>query len=292
MSYQKVPLIATFVSTFLAIIKIIVWIISWSVSVLSSAVDSLLDVWISMFNWFALKTAYTPFDSRFNYGKWKIEGIAVVIEGIIIIISWLFIILEAFKKIIFNEIVENIDLGIYIMILSVIVVWVLVWYLSIMYKKSWNVVIKSDLIHYKMDLLINLGVIISLIIVKFTGIYYFDFIFWLIIWIYIIKESFSLLKEWIWILLDKALEERDKIASILDEFVKKWTIKWWHDLRTRKSWPYKFVEFHFIVDPNMTIKQAHNIWDEISDHIKKLDDKFNWVIIYHPDRKNDANLVM
>ena len=289
MSYQKVPLVATAISVFLAIIKFIIWIISWSVAILSSAMDSLLDVWISIFNWFALKTASAPPDSRYNYGKGKIEWIAAVIEGVIIIISGLFIIYEAIKKIIFGETIANVDLGLYIMLFSILVISWLVWYLSMMAKKSGSLVIKSDLLHYKTDLITNLWIIISLLIVKFTGIYYVDFIFWLIIGVYIIKEASQLLREWIWILLDEALEERQDITKILDNFVEVWKIKSWHDLKTRKWWYYKFVEFHFVVDPNMTVKQAHDIWDEISDEIKKLDNRANWIIVYHADRRDDSS---
>ena len=288
MSYQKVPLVATLVSVILAIIKFIVWLISGSVAILSSAMDSLLDVWISVFNWFALKTASAPPDSKFNYGKWKIEGIAAVIEGTIIFLSGLFIIYESLKKIWFKETIKDIDLWLIVMIISIVVVGWLVMYLNYMYNKTKNLVIKSDVLHYKTDLITNLGVILSLIIVKFTWIYRIDFIMWFIIWIYIAKEAIHLIREWIWILLDEALEERNQIAKILDEFVVKWIIKSWHDLKTRKWWRYKFVEYHFVVDPNTTVKEAHDIWDMIAEQIKKLDPNSEWEVIYHPDREDDS----
>jgi len=288
MQYQKVPLIATWVSIILAIVKFVIWIISWSVAILASAMDSLLDVWISIFNWFALKTASAPPDSKFNYGRWKIEGIAAIIEWVIIIWSWLFIIWESVSKILHKEVIQNIDLGLVVMIFSIVLVGGLVLYLSYIAKKTWNLVIKADLLHYKTDLLTNIGVIISLIIVKLTNIYYVDFIFWLVIGVYIIKEAFQLLKEGLDIILDKALEERDQIKEILNKFVKQWLIKSWHDLKTRKGWQYKFVEFHFVVDPDTTVKKAHDIGDIIADEVKKLDNKVYWEIIYHADRTDDS----
>lgn len=81
---EKVPLIAAWISVVLAIIKFVVWLVSGSVAILSSAIDSLLDIAISIFNWFAIKTAFAPPDSKFNYGKGKIEGIAAVVEGTVI----------------------------------------------------------------------------------------------------------------------------------------------------------------------------------------------------------------
>lgn len=174
------------------------------------------------------------------------------------------------------------------MIFSIVIVGILVIYLYFVVKKTGNIVIKSDFVHYKTDLLTNLWVILSLIVVKITKIYYVDFLIWFLIWGYIIKEAFSLFREWIWILLDEALEERDKIVNILNEFVKEWKINSWHDLKTRKWWHYKFVEFHFVVDPNMTVKQAHDLWEEIAKSIEKIDPNGRWEIIYHVDRENDS----
>ena len=61
MDYSKLekqaPMVAMAVAFFLAIIKFIVWIFSWSVALLSSAMDSLLDTWVSIFNFFAIKFA-------------------------------------------------------------------------------------------------------------------------------------------------------------------------------------------------------------------------------------------
>jgi len=103
------------------------------------------------------------------------------------------------------------------------------------------------------------------------------------------KESIELIKDWIDIIMDKALEETPQIKQILEEYIKKWKIKSYHCLRTRVIWSNKKqVEFHIVVDPNLTIDEGHKIWDEIESKITKLDTKSAWYVIWHLDPHDDS----
>jgi ferrous-iron efflux pump FieF len=54
-----------------------------------------------------------------------------------------------------------------------------------------------------------------------------------------------------------------------------------HDLRTRTSGNQDFVQFHVWVDPNMTVRDAHRVMDDIE---ARLMAEFPDVeIIIHPD---------
>jgi len=64
---RKAPLVATSIAFILSIVKFVVWILSGSVALLSSAMDSLLDMGVSVFNYFAIKFAQTPADEDHPY---------------------------------------------------------------------------------------------------------------------------------------------------------------------------------------------------------------------------------
>jgi len=294
MSYSKLekkaPIVAMSIAFFLAVIKFIVWILSGSVSLLSSAMDSLLDTWVSIFNFFAIKFASEEADEEHNYGHGKIEAIAASIEWTIITLSWLYIIYESINKLLHPETISHMSWSIIVMLISILATWWLVYYLNYVYKKTNNLVIKWDTLHYKIDLYINLVVLSVLWIIYFIpSLIFIDGIAWLLIWIYIIKESFELIKEWVNLILDKALEETNKIKNILTKYVKTWKITSYHCLKTRASWSKdKFVEFHFIMDPKTTILQAHDLWDEIENEIKKLNNNAQWHIIWHVDPYDDS----
>ena len=83
-SLKKATLIATSTAFMLALLKMTIGVIGNSASVIASAIDSLLDIFISLFNYFAISKSEKAPSKMFNYGLGKIEGFAAVIEGSII----------------------------------------------------------------------------------------------------------------------------------------------------------------------------------------------------------------
>ena len=287
---KKAPVVAMSIAFFLSVIKFIVWIISGSVALLSSAMDSLLDTWVSIFNFFAIKFSSEAPDKEHPYWHWKIEGIAATIEGTIITLSWFYIIYEAVKKIINPKAIEYISWTLGVMIISIIATWFLVYFLNFVYKKTNNLVIKWDSLHYKMDLFTNLAVLVVLVILYFIpGLTFIDWIVGILIWFYIIHEAYGLIKDWVNLLLDRALEEHEKVKEIIDNFLQKGFFNSYHCLKTRAGWSHdKFVEFHFVMDPKTSILKAHDVWDKIEEEIKKIDSKSAWHIVWHVDPYDDS----
>jgi divalent metal cation (Fe/Co/Zn/Cd) transporter len=81
MSLQKTATIVASVTAFLLLVtKFFVGIISGSIAVLSSAIDSLLDLFVSLFNYFAVHSSEKDADKLFNYGRGKIEALASLLE--------------------------------------------------------------------------------------------------------------------------------------------------------------------------------------------------------------------
>ena len=286
---RKATLIAISVSIVLAIAKVTVGFLSGSVAVIASALDSVMDMVVSIFNNVALKVSESKPNEKFNYGKGKIEGIAALFEGVVIIASGIFIIYEAIKKLIHNEPITHLDISMYVMAFSIVMVLGLVMFLNYIAKKTNNLVIKSDALHYKTDLITNSVVLISLIIIKITGWHYIDFILSMILGIYIIKEASEIVKESFEILLDVALdfETIEKIKEILK---KEPLVLDYHCLRTRKAGNRNFVDVHLVLTPDMKLKMAHAIIENVEDKIRKLDPDKKWIINIHADPYDDSTI--
>ncbi len=286
---RKATFVAIIVAIILSIAKITIGILSGSVAVLASALDSVLDMFVSIFNNIALKISESKPDEKFNYGKSKIEGLAALFEGLIIIASGLFIIYEAIRKLIEKEAITHLDASIYVMIFSIVIVGGLVAFLNYIAKKTNNLVIKSDALHYKTDLITNSVVLISLIIIKFTGWYFVDFILSILIGIYIIKEASEIVKEGFEILLDVALdfETVEKIKEIIK---KEPLVLDYHCLRTRKAGNRNFVDVHLVLTPDMKLKFAHTIIENVEDKIRALDPDKKWIINIHADPYDDSHI--
>ena len=236
-------------------------------TLLASAADSLLDLMVSILNLFALKESAKPADKEHNYWHWKIEGIAAVIEWLIIIWSWWIIIFSSIKKIILWTQLNSIEESITVMIISIIITGVIVYFLNNTAKKTKNLIIKADLIHYTMDFLTNTWIIIALILVKYTWYHIIDPIIAIWIAIYIMFPSFRILKDGYDILMDKSINKDEEIWKII---LKNKDIESFHKLKTHKSWGKVFISFHIIFkNKDISLKEANSISSEIEKELKK-----------------------
>ena len=286
---KRAPLVATGLSLILAIIKLTVGIISGSVALLASAVDSIMDMFVSVFNFLAIRLSDRSPDEQFPFGYGKVEALAATLEGLVVMGSGFFILYESVRKLIHKEPVSHIDVSIAVMLVSIIIVGALVAFLSYVVKKTNNMVIKADLLHYKTDLYSNGAVLLSLAIIYFTDWYWVDVLFGSAIGIYIIKEASELVTEGVKVLLDVSLpkEEVDRIIEIVK---KDHRITDFHYLKTRYAGKYKFVEIHIVLVPDIQLLQAHRIADSIEDKIKKIDDESRWHILIHLDPYDDSEM--
>ena len=283
---KKATVVSSSVAAVLTLIKLAIGITSGSVAVLASAIDSVLDMFVSIFNYFAISNSEKPADRIFNYGRGKIEALASVIEGTIISISGLFLLYQAAKKAINNEASQYLEISIYVMIISLIITILLVIYLSYIAKKTNSMVIKADALHYKTDVFSNAAVLISLLLVTFTGYEIIDVIVGGGIALYIIYSAYSLIQEGILVLLDRAVDE--EVVSNIEEIIKQNDkVNTYHLLKTREAANQTFVEVHLVFNCLITLMEAHKASDSIENKIKKLDSRRDWIINIHMDPYDD-----
>ena len=290
---MSLPRIATIASSsvafILAIAKVIVGFLTGSVAVIASAADSILDMFVSIFNMIAVRVSESKADHMFNYGKGKIEGIAALFEGLLIIASAIFIFYTAIDRLINHKEIAQIDLAFYVMVFSLIVTFGLVLFLNFVAKKTNSLVIKSDVLHYKTDLISNGAIVIVLVLVKFTGWYQIDFIISILIAIYIFKEATELVKDGFLNLMDVSLDFKT-VESIKDIIKKEPLVLDYHCLRTRQSGHRNFVDVHLVLTPDMKLKLAHSIIEKVEEKIRALDTTKTWIINIHADPYDDSNI--
>ena len=286
---KKATVVSSSVAAVLTLIKLVLGIASGSVAVLASAVDSVLDMFVSIFNYFAISNSEKPADKIFNYGRGKIEALASVIEGTIITISGLFLLYQAVDKAINGEVSQYLDISIYVMIISLIITISLVLYLNHIAKKTNSMVIKADALHYKTDVFSNIAVLVSLILVTFTGYELIDVFVGGGIALYIIYSAYELIHDGVLVLLDRAVDEElvKKIEQIIKDNEK---VNAYHLLKTREAANQTFVEVHLVFDCIITLMDAHRASDSIEHKIKKLDKNRNWIINIHMDPYDDFKM--
>jgi cation diffusion facilitator family transporter len=286
---KKATVVSSSVAAFLTLMKFVVGIMSGSVAVLASAVDSILDMFVSLFNYFAISNSEKPADDTFNYGRGKIEALASVMEGVIISMSGLFLLYTAVKKYFSGETSTYIDISLIVMVISLFITILLVAYLNAVAKKTDNMVIKADALHYKTDVWVNGAVLISLVAVYFTGWEIVDILVGAAISIFIIYSAYELIEEGVLVLLDRAVEE-ELSQKIEETFQTESVVNDYHFLKTRTAGNDIFVDVHLVFDCLITLMDAHRAADRIEERIKALDNKKHWVINIHMDPYDDSEI--
>lgn len=286
---KKATVVSTSVAALLVIMKMVVGLLSGSIAVLASAIDSMLDLVVSLFNYFALHTAEKNPDEKFHFGRSKIEPLAAVIEGVVISFSALFILYESLSKIIHPRPMSFINESIAVMVASFLITAALVLFLNAVAKKTQNMVIRADALHYKSDLFSNGAVLLALVAMHFTNEPLIDPLLGVAIAFYMIYSAIPIIKEGIFMLLDAALpaEYIEKIERILDA---QDGIQAHHFLRTRESGSHVFISVHTVFNISVSLYEAHLVSDKLEAKIKELFNEKKVHVLIHMDPYDDSEI--
>ena len=264
----------------LVILKLVAGIISGSVSIISEAIHSSLDLVAALIAFFSVKVSDNPPDSKHPYGHGKIENISGVIEALLIFVAAGWIIWEAVKKMIGGEIeLELIGAGIAVMIISAVTNTIVSKKLYKVAKETNSIALEADALHLKTDVYTSLGVAVGLALIMLTGIKWLDPVIAIIVALFIIFESYRLLKRAFSPLLDTAWKDED-IANI-ESRLKTLGVNY-HDLRTRIAGAYRFVDLHILIPENVSVGEAHKYCDEIEDELQNIYKDMNITIHVEP----------
>jgi cation diffusion facilitator family transporter len=256
----------------LIILKVTVGFLSGSVSIISEAIHSFMDLLASIVAFFSVRISDTPADERHPYGHGKFENISGVVEALLIFVAAFWIIFEAVKKIINPSPVEHLGYGFAVMIVAAIVNIFVSRKLYRVAKETDSVALEADALHLKTDVYTSIGVATGLVLIWISGIPLIDPIIAIFVALLILKESYELLAKAYAPLLDLALPAGD-VARISDIIQHRCSGDMsFHGLRTRKAGNYKYIDFHLNLDPEMTVREAHEICDLIEQDIQKAFD--------------------
>lgn len=259
--------VAVSVALLLIAVKLVAWLLTGSVALLSSLIDSVLDAFASIVAFVAIRQALTPADKEHRFGHGKAEPIAALGQAAFIVGSALFLSVEAVRRLWSPQPVMQQEIGIAVMVFSIVVTLALVAFQSHVIRRTGSLIVSADSLHYKGDLLINLSIIASLVL---TG--WFDFpladpVFALAIAGYLLWNARGIGGEALDMLMDRELpdEERRAILALAHAHPGVLGV---HDLRTRAAGPIRFIQMHLELDGDTSLAEAHEIADAVEAEIE------------------------
>lgn len=255
LAFQK--LIAAF-GIILFIGKIIAWKLTDSDSVFSDAMESIVNVISAFMGLYSLYLAAKPKDEDHPYGHGKVEFVTSGIEGALIAIAGMMIIYEGINSLITGKILQKLDWGIAIIAATAIINYFL-GYISIKKGKHENshVLISSGK-HLQSDTITTLGVVISLIVVYFTKIYWLDSVVALLFGFYIIYIGYKIIRKSLSGIMDE--QDPDLLNQIIKVLEENRRTEWIdvHNMKIQQFGANLHIDAHITLPWYYSLRDAHN----------------------------------
>ena len=256
------------VACLLIALKTGAWIATESIAMLSTLVDSLLDALASIVNLVAVRHALTPADREHRFGHGKAEALAAMAQSAFIAGSSVLLLFQAGERFINPRPLAAPEVGIWVMVVSIVLTFGLVGFQMWVVRRTKSVAVAADSLHYKGDILVNLAVIAALVLGSWFGWLYADPIFGTAIAVYILYNAWLIVREALDMLMDRELpdEERRRIREIAMAHEE---VKSLHDMRTRRSGPTSFIQFHLVMSAELTLLKAHEVSDAVELELRR-----------------------
>lgn len=264
----------------LVIAKTWAWRATDSVSVLSSLADSFLDILASLLTFWAVRFSLSPADLEHRFGHGKSEGLAALLQSVIIAGSGLFVGIEAVKRLLEPAPPERPVAGMAVIAAATLVTLALYSWQRYVSRETGSMAIAADAMHYRSDLLVNVGVVAAVAVAAFTGLAWVDPAVGLAVAAYLAWGAWGIAGHSLDILLDREIPDADR-QRIRELAVRHPRVLGFHDLRTRHGGAGYIVQFHLELDGTTSLVDTHLILDEVEAWIEAAYPSCE--IIIHPD---------
>ncbi|MEE9151435.1 MAG: cation diffusion facilitator family transporter [Thermoplasmata archaeon] len=238
--------------------EIIGGIISNSLALLTDAAHVFMDVLALGLSLSALTIACRPLDEKATFGYHRAEIFAALINGLLLVIVVIFILREAYDRL-----VSPPEIRTYEMLVVASIGLVVNLFVTFTLRGHHDLNIRGAYLHVLGDTLSSFGVIVGGVLIILTGYYIVDPILSIIISCVIVYSSLRLLKESVDILMERTPKHID-IEKLKEGILKMEGVNGIHDLHV---WSIcsnvHALNAHLIVD-TISVKDTEKITSEIN----------------------------
>jgi len=190
---SQLRLLLTFLlNIIITAVEIIGGLLAGSLSLISDALHNFSDATAIVISYFAIKLSRRTRDLKYTFGLKRAQIIAAIINSSVLVAISIYLFKEAFLRIIEPRNIEGFTM-----------IWVALIGLganvagTLLLKKGAkkNMNIRSTYLHLLSDALSSMGVVIGGVLIYFENVYWVDPFLTILISVYILKESFAILKD-------------------------------------------------------------------------------------------------
>jgi cation diffusion facilitator family transporter len=275
-------------NTVLVILKLVVGLSIGAVSIISEALHSAVDLIAAIIAFLAVRVSGREPDEDHPFGHGKYENISGAVEALLIFVAAAWIIYEAIHKLQKPTPLEAVDWGMIVMLISAVANIIVSTRLFKVARETDSLALSADAWHLRTDVYTSVGVMFGLLVIWLgkrlwpgANIEWLDPAAAIAVALLIIKAAWDLTAESVRGLLDTGLdrEDLDRIHQLMISF--KPRVCGYHHLHTRKGGATRFIEMHLIVEPNLSVSEAHELTDQIGNRLREEFSEAH--VIIHPE---------
>ena len=270
----------------LIVIKTYAYFKSDSAAILATLTDSLTDATMSFAMFMALRYSLRPADNSHRHGHGKMEGIGALFQSACLVGAALFLAFSATERFVQPVTIQNHVLGFWVAGIAIVLSIILVMVQKYCLSRAPSLAIEADQAHYSTDIALNGSVMAALLVDFYNGPHWVDPVCALLVAVYNGYAARKIALKATDMLMDRELPHAVRLR--IEETIRRHTeILGFHDLRTRKSGMVIHISFDVEVDPDISLKEAHEITRALEHDI--LSDYPYAEIIIHKDPFGDTH---
>jgi cation diffusion facilitator family transporter len=256
--------------------KIVVGLSTGSLGILAEAAHSGLDLMAAVMTFLAVRISGKPADRTHRYGHGKVENLSALFETMLLLLTCFWILYEAGHRLLYHAAHLRVTFWSFAVMVTSIIVDVSRSRILYRTARKYNSqALEADALHFSTDIWSSAVVIVGLLCVKISDwvpnvsfLRNADSVAAIMVGLIVVYISIKLGIRTIQALLDVAPSGiENKIIAAVECLP---GVADCHNVRFRYSGPQLFVDIHILVDGNQTLKQAHDLTEEIEYTIQQL----------------------
>ena len=264
---KKILWLILFLNLIVAVMKMIIGSMISSAAMFADGVHSLSDGSSNVVGLIGIGFASKPVDKDHPYGHNKFETMAGLFISMMLLIVAITIIKGGIEKLINPVAPEITTLSLVVLVFTLCVNLFVAIYEFRRGKALGSLILISDSMHTRSDIFVTIGVLISLVGIRFGLPTIIDPIVSLLVAAVIIKAAYGIFQETNSILTDKAASDAGRIEAVVRSFDAVMDV---HKIRSRGTPNCMYVDMHIMVSATMSVEESHTLMHNIEAKIKSV----------------------
>lgn len=260
----KVQYFVTALTIVVFLLKVVTYILTHSLSVLSDSLESVVNIVATIVGSYSLFVASKPKDKDHPYGHGKAEFISAAFQGTLIIGIGCLIIYKAIDSFIHPFSLQNLNNGIWLVVIIAIINLVTALVLNRIGKKNKSLAILASGKLFQIDFFTTAAIAIGFILLLVTGYQKIDTLIALFLGMYVIFDGYKIVRQSLAGIMDEA--DMVLLKEVITEINLSRNAKWidLHNLRVIRYGSLLHIDCHLTVPWYYNVNEAHEAVDDFA----------------------------